>query len=138
MKVTTYCINKGRPSQYFGLKSFDGNVLSSAPNNWKTEQGAIRWAKNHGYELVSSKTAETEAKPQIKPKYITKYVSGVIIKGKTYYEEIGKNLAPSLSAKSRIFSSKSAAQKNAERIASNYARTARVKPIVTAIRGVEA
>lgn len=28
MKVTTYCINKGRPSQYFGLKNArSGDVL---------------------------------------------------------------------------------------------------------------
>ena len=51
MKVRTYTINEGTNSQYFGLISSEGNVLYSAPNNWKTEKGAIRWAINHGYEI---------------------------------------------------------------------------------------
>jgi hypothetical protein len=54
MKVTTYIINKGQPTQYYGLKNAsDNTVLYGAPNNWKTEKGAIRWAINHG--LVVSK-----------------------------------------------------------------------------------
>lgn len=54
MKVTTYIINKGQPTQYYGLKNAtDNTVLYDAPNNWKTEKGAIRWAINHG--LVVSK-----------------------------------------------------------------------------------
>lgn len=52
MKVTTYCINKGRPSQYFGLKNArSGDVLYSAPNNWKTEKGALNWAIKHGFKV---------------------------------------------------------------------------------------
>ena len=52
MKVTTYCINKGQPTQYFGLKNAkDNQVLYAAPNNWKTEKGALRWAVKHGYEI---------------------------------------------------------------------------------------
>lgn len=52
MKVTTYCINKGQPTQYFGLKNAEDNqVLCFAPNNWKTEKGALRWAVKHGYEI---------------------------------------------------------------------------------------
>lgn len=52
MKVTTYCINKGQPTQYFGLKNAkDNQVLYYAPNNWKTEKGALRWAVKHGYEI---------------------------------------------------------------------------------------
>jgi hypothetical protein len=52
MKVTTYCINKGQPSQHFGLKNADENqVLLGAPNNWKTEKGAINWAKKNGFEV---------------------------------------------------------------------------------------
>ncbi len=40
IKVTTYCINKGQPGQYFGLKNAEtGDVLYYAPNNWKTEKG---------------------------------------------------------------------------------------------------
>ena len=53
MKVTTYIINKGQPGQYFGLKDYKDNmVLYSAPNNWKTEKGAIRWAEKHGLEVI--------------------------------------------------------------------------------------
>lgn len=52
MKVTTYCINKGTNSQYYGLKNSEENqVLYSAPNNWKTEKGALNWAKKHGFEI---------------------------------------------------------------------------------------
>lgn len=52
MRVKTYCINEGTPSQYFGLMSEEGNVLFYAPNNWKTKKGAIKWATNHGYEVI--------------------------------------------------------------------------------------
>ena len=52
MKVTTYTINKGTASQYYGLKSVnDNHVLYYAPNNWKTKRGAINWAKKNGYEV---------------------------------------------------------------------------------------
>lgn len=60
MKVTTYVINKGEKSQYFGLKNAEENtVLYSAPNNWKTERGAINWAKKHGFEVVEKVEPET-------------------------------------------------------------------------------
>lgn len=49
MKVTTYIINRGQPTQYYGLKNAEDNqVLYYAPNNWKTEKGAIRWAEKQG------------------------------------------------------------------------------------------
>lgn len=52
MKVTTYVINKGQTGQYYGLKNEKENqVLYSAPNNWKTENAALRWAVKHGYEV---------------------------------------------------------------------------------------
>ena len=52
MKVTTFTINKGTASQYYGLKSVnDNHVLYYAPNNWKTKRGAINWAKKNGYEV---------------------------------------------------------------------------------------
>ena len=54
MKVKVYCINKGTASQYFGLMSADDNtVLYSAPNNWKTAKGAIRWAERHGMKVTN-------------------------------------------------------------------------------------
>lgn len=53
MKVTIYTINKGQPTQYFGLKRVEDNqVLICAPNNWKTERGAANWAKRNGFEFV--------------------------------------------------------------------------------------
>lgn len=67
MKVSTYCINKGQPSQYFGLKNAEENqVLHAAPNNWKTEKGALNWAKKHGYD--TSKGANMANKKSTKPK----------------------------------------------------------------------
>lgn len=52
MKVKTYCINEGTTAQYYGLKNAKENtVLHYAPNNWKTEKGAINWAKKHGLEI---------------------------------------------------------------------------------------
>ena len=53
MKVKTGTINTNKPTQYFILKDAeDGRVLYSAPNNWKTERGAVRWAEKNGLEVV--------------------------------------------------------------------------------------
>lgn len=52
LKVTTYVINKGTSSQYFGLMiAKEKQVLPYAPNNWKTKKGALNWAKRNGYEV---------------------------------------------------------------------------------------
>ncbi|NNJ30072.1 hypothetical protein [Lacrimispora defluvii] len=52
MTVTTYTINKGTASQYYGLKNKKENkVLHYAPNNWKTKRGALNWAVKHGYKI---------------------------------------------------------------------------------------
>ena len=60
--VTTYIINKGQPSQYFGLKTLEGDVLHYAPNNWKTEQGAYAWAKKKGYIVKDAKIKDKDRK----------------------------------------------------------------------------
>ena len=53
MKVTTYVINRGQSTQYYGLKNANDNtVLYSAPNNWKTEKGALNWARKQGFEIA--------------------------------------------------------------------------------------
>lgn len=53
LKVKVYVINEGTKSQYYGLTTaVENQVLYSAPNNWKTEKGAVKWAKNHGFEVV--------------------------------------------------------------------------------------
>lgn len=54
MKVTSYIINAGTSSQYYGLKNAtDNQVLYSAPNNWKTLNGAKRWAEKNGFEYIA-------------------------------------------------------------------------------------
>ena len=52
MKVTTYCVNKGTASQYFGLKNAEENTVLHYTPTWKTEKGAIRWAIKNGFEVV--------------------------------------------------------------------------------------
>lgn len=53
MKVTDYIINKGTTSECYGLKNAEDNqVLYSAPNNWKTLNGAKRWAIKNGFEYI--------------------------------------------------------------------------------------
>lgn len=48
MKVTTYTINEGTASQYYGLKSVnDNHVLYYAPNNWKTKRDRIYLTAGH-------------------------------------------------------------------------------------------
>lgn len=53
MKVTSYVINKGQSGEYYGLKNKETNqVLYSAPNNWKSREGAKRWAEKKGMIYV--------------------------------------------------------------------------------------
>lgn len=70
MKVQPYCINKGQKSQYFGLMVVEGKekrVLYSAPNNWKTENGAVNWAKKNGFDVKEKTKRKTStAKPKTK------------------------------------------------------------------------
>lgn len=52
LTVTTYLINEGQKSEYYGLKEVRENrVLYGAPNNWKTRNGALRWARTHGFAV---------------------------------------------------------------------------------------
>ena len=56
-QVKTYCVNQGTSSQYFGLMMDNGKdkcVLRIAPNNWKTENGAINWARKQGYNVKTA------------------------------------------------------------------------------------
>ena len=69
LKVKTYCINRGQPTQYYGLKTAKENtVLHSAPNHWKTERGAYGWAKKNGYEVPKSVEKAPKAKAKAKAK----------------------------------------------------------------------
>lgn len=57
IKAKVYCVNEGTPSQYYGLINAEENtVISYAPNNWKTESGAKRWAKKNGYIVIEDYT----------------------------------------------------------------------------------
>lgn len=50
LPVTVYVINKGQPSQYFGLKNAEeGTVLQSVPK-FKTIESAKKYALTHGYD----------------------------------------------------------------------------------------
>ena len=56
MKVRIETINKGQKMQYHILLTDEKNdserrVLHSAPNHWKTENGAKRWAEKNGFEV---------------------------------------------------------------------------------------
>ena len=63
LKVKPYVINKGQSGEYYGLKNAEDNqVLHSAPNNWKSERGAINWAKKKGYEVVDSACGKKSVK----------------------------------------------------------------------------
>lgn len=67
LKVKLYCTNKGQPTQAFGLKLAEkGNeqVLPYAPNNWKTERGAVAYAEKRGYVV----TNKSKAKPKVAAK----------------------------------------------------------------------
>ena len=51
LPVTVYVINKGQPSQYFGLKNAEeGTVLQSVPR-FKTIESAKKYALTHGYDF---------------------------------------------------------------------------------------
>ena len=63
LKVVPYVINKGQSGEYYGLKNAEDNqVLTSAPNNWKTKKGAIAWAKKKDYEVVESACGKKSVK----------------------------------------------------------------------------
>lgn len=49
--VKIYVINKGQPSQYFGIAHEDGTVFHYALT-YKTEKGAIRYAEKKGYKVI--------------------------------------------------------------------------------------
>lgn len=71
IEVTTYVINEGTSSQYYGLKTIEDNqVLTFAPNNWKTEKGALNWAKKHGCTVAAPmpEPAQEETAVEAEPK----------------------------------------------------------------------
>lgn len=148
MKVTTYCMNKGQPSQYFGLISLEGNVLHSAPNNWKTEQGALRWAKKNGYDISTVKksncksTSKTTSAPKIQQKPSarkprkTMFAPGVILRNSLYVEDINGKLVGTLTLNMRdahLYASRAGALARATVIASRFPRSDKAQAVVSRV-----
>ena len=56
MKVYPFCINKGMTTEHYILMCVDSDgeewVMNYAPNNWKTEKGALRYAAKRGLEIA--------------------------------------------------------------------------------------
>lgn len=62
MKVKAIPIGTTAGTRYVLINSNDGDVLH-APNKWKTQRGAERWAQKNGFSV-----AKPAAKPSEKPK----------------------------------------------------------------------
>lgn len=51
MKVKTFAIRTTAGKRY-GLMEVSGRVLTNATAKWKTEKGALNFAKKMGYEII--------------------------------------------------------------------------------------
>ena len=51
MKVKAVCINKNQAGQFFMLFNAKDNcpLYYTINRKWKTEKGALNWARNNGY-----------------------------------------------------------------------------------------
>ena len=66
-KVTTGWYNGSDRRRYYMLYNVHtGDVLVAAPNNWKTEKGALRWALAAGHDIPAYKKKLLQAKPKTK------------------------------------------------------------------------
>lgn len=54
MKVEIYVMNRGTSSQYYGLRNAEDKTPLRAPNNWKTPNGAYKWAQKHGFQVIAT------------------------------------------------------------------------------------
>lgn len=52
MTVKTFSINTTAGERYGLINANTGNVLHCATAKWKTERGAINFAKKNGFEVV--------------------------------------------------------------------------------------
>lgn len=92
LKVTPYVINKGQSGEYYGLKNAEDNqVLTSAPNNWKSKKGAIAWAKKKGYEVVESACGKKSVKADWVSKGKKSKISKSFELGDFFLFELGKD-----------------------------------------------
>lgn len=118
LKVKVYTINRGQPSQYYGLKLAEkGNeqILPYAPNNWKTEKGALDYAKKKGYIVVNDEN--------INDAYIKKQVGVRGFTGTTYavFENPNKLL--------KIFENKQDAEKYVQNLNNKAVKDENIRPV---------
>lgn len=91
LKVKPYVINKGQSGEYYGLKNAEDNqVLHSAPNNWKSERGAINWAKKKGYDVVDSACGKKSVK------------SGKVAASKKFTAKAAKSIKAARNSKTKV------------------------------------
>ena len=94
--------------------------------------------KNSATSRVSAKSStpkapKTSSKPS-KTKTKTMYASGVVIDGQTWTEKKDGNLMGTYTHQdTRLWATKPAAKRNAERIAARFSRGKKAKPFITAI-----
>ena len=96
--------------------------------------------KNSAQSRVSAKSSKPKA-PQppsktSKPKTKTMYASGVVIDGQTWTERKDGNLMGTCTYNwhdARLWATKPAARRNAERIAARFSRNTKAKPFISAI-----
>lgn len=135
--VKAVCINRGTKSEHYVLRSSEGFVLHSAPNNWKTEAGALRWARAHGYGIQGEKPRdEKKADAAKQKKRHTEYAPGVVIDGCSWTEKKDGNLMGTVTYNwrdVRAYRTKQAAERRAALIASRFPKSKKAVPYVTAI-----
>lgn len=93
MKVTSYVINKGQSGEYYGLKNKETNqVLYSAPNNWKSREGAKRWAEKKGMIYVEDSNTFDKAIKSCDTPNIKESLKQDIKSGKITIKQAGKEM----------------------------------------------
>lgn len=93
MKVTSYVINKGQGGEYYGLKNKETNqVLYSAPNNWKSREGAKRWAEKKGMIYVEDSNTLDKAIKSCDTPNIKESLKQDIKSGKITIKQAGKEM----------------------------------------------
>lgn len=67
IKAEAIPVNAGQKGEFYILiNSTDGDVLH-APNHWKTQRGAERWAERNGFSVKKKAATKPKAKPAVKP-----------------------------------------------------------------------
>ncbi len=142
LKVKVCCINKGQKTQHYILKLAEtGNeqVLPYAPNNWKTQAGAISYAEKNGYEVVNKVAPKKPSSPASKKARGEKtvYVPSILRDEKVFYlMNDGSGVTNNITRKDiAVYASRSTAMTHAEKLAKEQRKEFRCKvvPGVTAV-----